>query len=195
VRPPTSSFTEFQEYIDMGLFITQWSTILLGFLIHAAAVRNPQRRTAARLVELALLWFVAGGGFWSVFGGLFHIGPTSAQIAQDIGYTQSMFQWEVGWADIAMGVLGLACIRPRLRGTWMNAAVAVVFIAFWGDGVGHIITLATQGNTAPDNIWSMPTDFLLPLIAAVLLVIHRRQQAQSTAWVGWARPARASVLR
>jgi hypothetical protein len=161
----------------MGLFITQWATILLGFLIHAAVDRNPQRRTAPRLVELALLWFVAGGGFWSVFGGLFHIGPTSDQIAQDIGYTQSMFQWEVGWADIAMGVLGLACIRPRFRDGWMTAAVTVVFIAFWGDGIGHIITL-TQGNTAPDNIWSMPTDFLLPLISAVLLIIHRRQQAR-----------------
>ena len=39
--------------------------------------------------------------------------PTSDQVAASIGYTQSMFQWEIGWADIALGVLGVLCARAR----------------------------------------------------------------------------------
>jgi hypothetical protein len=163
----------------MGLFLTEWATMLLGFAVHAAVDRSPYRRTRARLVELALLWLLVLGGFWAIFGGVFHLGPTADQIAAEIGYAPSMFQWEVGWADISLGVLGMGCAWSRNRDGWMTAAVIALLIAFWGDGIGHIMSLVAHNNTAPDNVWALPSDFLQPLLALVLLWIYRADQKAS----------------
>jgi hypothetical protein len=162
--------------IIMGFFVVQWATMLVGFVVHAAVDRSPRRHTSGRLVELALLWLLVAGGFWAAVGGIFHIGPTSAQIAAGIGYAPSMFQWEVGWADIALGVLGMGCAWRRNRGGWMTAAVVALLVSYWGDGIGHIMQLVAHGNTAPENVWSLPSDFLQPLLALVLLIAYRRHQ-------------------
>lgn len=34
-----------------------------------------------------------------------------------------MFPWEVGWGDIALGVLGVGCAWKKVRGQWMTAAM------------------------------------------------------------------------
>jgi hypothetical protein len=72
--------------------------LLLGWLTHLAVDRHPDRRTGRRAMELALLWLLVGGGVG-------HVGPNSTDIADQIGYRPSMFQWEVGWAHIAIVLL------------------------------------------------------------------------------------------
>jgi len=158
----------------MGYFLTQWAVLIVGAAAHIALDRHPDRRTRTRIYELIALWFVVGGGAWTVLGGIGHIGPTSDDIADGIGYTQSMFQWEVGWADIAIGAAGVACAWRANRGGWMSAAVFVVLVYFWGDGIGHIVQWSAHDNTEPMNVWAIPTDFLQPLVALVFLVLYRR---------------------
>ncbi|BCN69456.1 hypothetical protein RE943_29290 [Prescottella equi] len=108
----------------MGFFLIQWGVLVLGAAVHIALDRHPERRTPRRMCGLVALWAVVGGGVWTVVGGIGHIGPTSDEIADGIGYTQSMFQWEVGWADIAIGAAGVACAWKANRGGWMSAAVS-----------------------------------------------------------------------
>lgn len=158
----------------MEFFGTTWITLILGWLIHVFADRHPDRRTRHRVIELALLWVLVGGGVWNLIGGLSHIGPYSDEVARQIGYTQSMFQWEVGWADIAVGVLGIGCAWRRLRGTWMTAAVVALAISFWGDAIGHIMQLVAHDNHAPSNVWAIPSDIVQPVLAIALLVAYRR---------------------
>jgi hypothetical protein len=160
------------------LFAFQGATIVVGWLVHILVERARGRLTGYRAAELALLWVVVLGGFWNLFGGLAHISPSPyhEQIADQIGFAQSPFQWEVGWGDIAVGALGMLCFFRRFRGGWMSASVIVLLISFWGDGIGHITQLTQHHNTAPDNIWSMPTDFLQPLIALILLIGVRRHE-------------------
>ena len=158
------------------LFAIQGAIIIAGWIIHVVVERARGTLTGYRAVLLALLWVVVLGGFWDVFGGLSHISPYHEQIAAQIGFAQSPFQWEVGWGDIAVGILGMLCFFRRNRDGWMNAAVIVLLIGYWGDLIGHITQLTLHDNTAPDNIWSMPTDFLQPLVALVLLIIVRRMQ-------------------
>jgi hypothetical protein len=158
----------------MAFFVGSWVVLLLGWAVHLAADRHPDRRSRRRVIELALLWLLVGGGVTNIVGGFAHIGPNSAAIADQIGYRPSMFQWEVGWGDIAIGTLGVGCALPRLRGTWMTAAVVAWTISFGGDAVGHLMQLVAHDNREPSNVWSLPSDVLMPLLAIALLVAYRR---------------------
>lgn len=160
----------------MGFFIAQWAVILIGALVHALLDRHSDRRTARRMIELGLLWVLVAGGVWALVGGLGHIGPNSADIAGQIGYRPSMFQWEVGWADITIGVLGVGCAFRRLRGTWMTAAVVAVTVSYGGDAIGHLMQLVAHDNREPSNVWSLPSDILQPLLAVGLLIAYRRSR-------------------
>lgn len=149
----------------------QTLVIVLGAVLHVLFDRNPQRRTKRRVVELFLIWFVAAGGVMAILAGLMHTGPMSADVAGGIGYRPSMFQWEIGWADIAIGVVGVACIWKR--GSWLTCAVIVLAISYWGDAIGHVMQYVAHDNTAPDNVWAIPSDILQPLINICLLVAYR----------------------
>jgi len=156
----------------IGFFLFSLATLIVGPLVHTFVDRKPNRRTRYRVVELWLLWWVAGGGSWLMFGGLGHTGPNAADIADEIGFAHSPFQWEVGWADLAVGFVGFLCIWRR--GEFMTAAVIVAAILLWGDAIGHVMQWVSHDNTDPDNIWAIPSDVLQPLLSIVLLIFYRR---------------------
>ena len=60
------------------------------------------------------------------------------------------------------------------------AVVALLAIYFAGDGIGHIMQWSAH-NTAPDNIWAIPSDFVQPAVALVLLFLYRRSGAPAPA--------------
>lgn len=158
----------------LSLFAAFWVILILGFLIHWLADRRRAGRGRHRTVELMLLWVVVLGGAWAIVAGLTLMDGESHQSAVSIGYAPSMYQWEVGWADIAIGVLGVACARKTLRGQWMTAAVAVLAICFGGDAIGHVMQWSAHNDTAPVNVWSIAHDLLQSGLAVLLLVICRR---------------------
>lgn len=113
------------------MFLVVYLVVLLVFpLIHTFADRQPNRRTRFRVIEIWLLWFVGASGALSVLTGLGHIGPNAPSIADGIGFAHSPFQWEVGWADIAIGVIGFMSIWRR--DSFMTAAVIALAILYWG---------------------------------------------------------------
>lgn len=164
----------------MAFFVVQWVVLIAGFGVHLLVDRSPTRRTAGRVIELALLWVVVGNGVFLVLGGLTHIGPAADTIAASIGYAPSMFQWEIGWADIALGVLGVGCARTVNRGGWLTATVVGTSISLVGDGIGHIMQLVAHGNTAPNNVLVLPTNFVVPALMVTLLVLYRRRAHPGT---------------
>jgi hypothetical protein len=163
-----------------GWFIFQWILLLGAATIHVIVDhrRHPEHRHGGRIAELYLVWILAFGGFWAILSGIGHISGQSEELAESIGYTQSMFQWEVGWADIGIGVLGIVCIKKR--DAWMTAAVVMLAISYFGDAIGHIVQWAKHSNTEPDNVWAIPSDILGPL-AAILLLLYVRRVAGATA--------------
>jgi hypothetical protein len=146
---------------------------LVGAAIHRH--RDKQPRSAARTFEIFLIWWmVVAVGIAAIFGAMFHFfdGPTTAR---EIGFTNGDggFQTEVGFADLAVGVLGVLC--ARFRDGFLLAAVLAVSICYLGDAYGHIHQVAIHDNHARDNtglvLWS---DFIVPLVAIALYALWRR---------------------
>jgi heme A synthase len=146
---------------------------LIGAAIHLHRDKRP--RTTERTLEIFLVWWmVVAVGIAAIFGAMFHLfdGPATAR---EIGYTNGDggFQTEVGFADLAIGVLGVLCFR--FRDGFLLAAVIAVSIAYLGDAYGHLHQEAIHDNHDPDNtgllLWS---DFITPLVAIALYAAWRR---------------------
>ncbi len=117
---------------------------------------------------------VVAVGIAAIFGSMFHFfdGPDTAR---EIGFSNGDggFQTEVGFADLAIGVLGVLC--ARFRDGFLLAAVIAVSICYLGDAYGHLHQAAIHDNHAPDNtgltLWA---DFIAPLVAIALYASWRR---------------------
>lgn len=153
---------------------------LIGAAIHLH--RDSQPRSTARTLEIFLIWWmVVAVGIAAIFGSMFHFfdGPDTAR---EIGYTNGDggFQTEVGFADLAIGVLGVLC--ARFRDGFLLAAVIAVSICYLGDAYGHLHQAAIHDNHDPDNtglvLWA---DFIAPLVAIGLYAGSRRAAARATA--------------
>jgi hypothetical protein len=155
-------------------FLVFAAIALIGAAIHCH--RDSRPRSSARTLEIFLVWWmVVAVGVAAIFGAMFHFfdGPKTAQ---EIGFTNGDggFQTEVGFADLAIGVLGVLCCR--FRDGFLLAAVIAVSIAYLGDAYGHLHQAAIHDNHAPDNtgltLWA---DFIAPLVAIALYAARSRQ--------------------
>jgi hypothetical protein len=155
----------------MVFFIAFWVILVIGLAIHVLVDRHAVRRTGPRVVELAVLWLFVFGGIYGLLSVYSHTGPLSVQTAEEIGYAPSMFQWEVGFGDLTLCVLGIGVLWFRDR--WLTAAAVAIFVSFGGDAIGHIMEWS-GGNTAPGNVWALPSDLLQGILGLVLLVVYRR---------------------
>ncbi len=162
----------------MIFFTVSWVITLVGWIIHVLVDGVPNRRTKHRVLELLLLWMLVVTGVFGVISGFLHASSLSSELAELIGYAPSMFQWEVGWGDIALGVLLIGCAFPKLRDGWMTASVVVLTFQYGGDAIGHIMGYEIHDNFSPDNVWAIPSDILQPLVAITLLVLYRRGQRE-----------------
>lgn len=112
-------------------------------------------------------------GIASLIGFIGHI-FFADRVAIDIGWaTGSPFQQEVGFANLAIGILGITCIW--LRGKYWVATVIAATIFLWGAAYGHIMDIIVHSNYASGNAGgALYNDLLVPLIAIALLIAYMR---------------------
>ena len=117
-----------------------------------------------RLLRYLFLFPLGLQGLWAFIGHVFF----AEQAAASIGWANTPFQYEVGVANLG---LGLAAIYAAFKGFEARLAVAIVGACFLiGAGVIHIVDIVGQGNLAPGNAGLiLVTDFLTPLAILVLL--------------------------
>ncbi len=148
-----------------------WAAALLvaGVMIG----RGPRPVTLAVIVEQLLRWilvFPAGlMGLWAFSGHVF----VPDQVAASIGWAPSPFQFEVGMANLGIGVAAL--IGAFLGSPGFRAGVGVTMLGFLGGaGVGHLIQINATGDMAAGNAGPiLYTDFATPLAVLGLLLIQR----------------------
>jgi hypothetical protein len=150
---------------------------IAGATIQLAASRQP--RSGERILGVFLLWlFALPLGLQSLYAAVGHL-FMPAQVAQSIGWPTSPFQYEIAMANLALGVLGLACLWLR-RNFWLAAALGN---AVWlvGDGIGHISQLMA-GDTAGNNAGPvLYTDIIVPLLALTLVLAYRSIHRETAA--------------
>lgn len=138
----------------------------------AFVIALPPRRDkpiVERLLACFLLLPIGVTGLWA---GIFHIFfPTVA--AAHIGWEVSPFQFEVGMADLAIGIT--ACVAFRRDLNFQAAAVCAASVFLLGDAIGHVRQMAVAGNFAPGNA-GVPfyMDIICPLVTIALVMAARR---------------------
>ena len=147
---------------------------VVGASIHLAF--SPKRRSSGAAIAgtylLYLLFFYVGlMGLLSAYAHVFRPVETSASI----GWSTSPYEYEVGMADLTVGVLGVLCLKFGAD-FWLATAIAN---AVWllGDAVGHFRQMTLNNNHASNNSGIfLVAEFIMPLVILALTIYHRRQE-------------------
>jgi hypothetical protein len=129
--------------------------------------RQPKPVTGPMIVEALFKWFIFFSiGVSYLYNAVFHV-FAHQMAAQLIGWADSPFQLEVGFASFGFGLVGVLA-------TWRSfdlrlAAILGPSCFMWGAAAGHIYSIVTEHNFAPGNagvmLWS---DILSPVIGLSL---------------------------
>jgi len=127
-----------------------------------------QKKTAARAIELYLLYLIVFCiGVSGIAGAYFHT-ALAASTAEKIGWAPgSPFQFEVAMANLAVGVAGILCIW--FRGYFWLATLVIASIFIYGAAYGHFVQMA-KGDHAPYNsgVFLYLNDIGIPVVYDLL---------------------------
>ncbi len=154
--------------------ILAWAAALIAALLASYRGRSPRSAAvvADRLLRAVLFFPLGLMGLWAALGHIFF----PAMAARAIGWAPSPFQFEVGVANLG---IGLAALYAAFSSRQAQIAVGIVAAGFLGGaGVGHIRDIVATGNLAPGNAGPILfTDFLTPIAIFVLLWLARDYRA------------------
>jgi hypothetical protein len=149
---------------------------VIGLVFSAIAIgRAPKPISKVSVSEAFLKWFLFFSiGISYVYNAIFHV-IFHELAARFIGWADSPFQIEVGFASLGMGLVGLIA---SWRSFDMRLAALIAPTCFlWGAAGGHIASMINEHNFAPGNagiiFWS---DILVPVIGFTLLWLRYRSQ-------------------
>jgi hypothetical protein len=155
------------------LIITNIPAVLFLAALLIAAIPHGNRPVAERYLSWILLLGVGGEALW---GGLFHIlAPETA--AAFIHWQVSPFQFEMGMADIALGVVGILSFWRSLD--FKAAIVTFTSVLYAGLAWGHIHQIMSAGNLAPGNAGALLVlTIIKPPLLVGLLIAARRERVE-----------------
>jgi hypothetical protein len=153
--------------------------LVIGLAASSVSLLRTQKpRTAPVLIEALFFYFLLFSiGFSCLYNFVLHtfFGEMTARV---IGWADSPFQAEVGFASLGFSAVGfMACWRSfDLR----LAAIIGPALFLLGAAGGHIYQIAKAGNFAPGNAGViLYTDILIPIIGFVLLWLQHRCAARA----------------
>jgi hypothetical protein len=154
---------------------------VLGLIAAAISLwRRPRPLTPSFVVEDVLAYFLLFSiGISFFYNFVFHVffGDMAAEL---IGWQQSPFQAEVGFASLGFSVIGFLAFRGGFR--VRIAAVAGVSCFLLGAAGDHVYQMVVAHNFAPGNAGIIfYTDIALPIIGFALLWLQHRWEHESAA--------------
>jgi hypothetical protein len=135
----------------------------------AVHLRVAQPRDRSRRYEIILMYVLGVPGAIGVFNAVMHT-VFADYVAASIGWPAgNPFQTEVGFANLAIGMVGFACFWRY--DFWLPALIAKSVFAF-GAGVTHVLDIVEAKNLASNNAGPiLAWDFLLPVVMIALYVL------------------------
>jgi hypothetical protein len=137
------------------------------------SILNRVTITRARVIEIFLLYNIGVGGIITATSITFHT-ILADQTAESIGWAAgNPFQMEVGFANLAVGVVGFLGFWRR---DFCLPYIISRSILGWGAGFVHLADIIENANYAPGNAGPiLYADFLLPFVSIALYLLYRRK--------------------
>ncbi|MFC4353004.1 DUF6790 family protein [Fodinicurvata halophila] len=158
-----------EAFVSFVLSNFTLSFFVLGLLVAGLALlRLKKPPTREDVAEALLAWFLFFSiGISFLYNFVMHV-FFGAMAAAFIGWADSPFQAEVGFASLGFAVVGFLAWRG---GFGLRLAAVVGPACFlWGAAGGHVYQMITAGNFAPGNAGVIfYSDILIPLIGFALL--------------------------
>ena len=144
-------------------------TLALSWLFAAIGWNAPGTDGSTPFDEEALRWILfLGLGWTAVFSSLMHT-VFAKQTAKSIGWETSGFQYEVGFANLAVGLAGIYAASRDASGAWVAASLAGGTFLLLA-GLYHGVEIVRDRNYAPGNTLILLSDFGVPISLFVLLI-------------------------
>lgn len=134
---------------------------LVAALLGATLTRGHAPSRAEHYLNWLLLFF----GIQSIWAGLFNAFFQEIA-AKSIGWAPSPFEFEIGWADMAIGLAALVAAWRSLD--FKAAVVLTIAVFFLGVVWGHFYERFVNNDTAPNNFGAM---LVVTIIWGLLLVV------------------------
>lgn len=146
------------------------SNFTLTFFVFGVVAAGIAWARGAPLAEALLAWFLFFSiGVSFLYNFVMHVffGEMAARF---IGWADSPFQAEVGYASLGFAAVGFLAFRGGREARL--AAILGPALFLWGAAIGHAIQMKVAHNFAPGNagitFWS---DILLPVAGFALLAL------------------------
>jgi len=160
-------------FITLILSNFSLSFLLAGLLCSGISLLLMPKPLARGQIAEALLSFycLMPIGFSMLYNFAMHV-FFAEMVAKFIGWQNSPFQYEVGFASLGFGIVGLLAFRGS-HGLRVAAVVGPAFFLLGAAG-GHVYQMVHAHNFAPGNagivFW---TDLLIPLLGFALLYLRK----------------------
>jgi Family of unknown function (DUF6790) len=149
-------------YLPPAAFVVAWLLALFGVPALGTDSSTP-------FDELALRWMLFMGAGWSVLGGsVAHI-IFARQVARGIGWESNGFQYEVGFASLAMGLAAIYASTVDQPAAWVVASIASGLFLLIA-GINHVFEIVRKHTYAPGQTVILFSDFGIPLSLFALLI-------------------------
>ena len=146
-RTTSSRWGGILPFIGLILFVI---ATILQFAGGAGEDRGPV--LVGNAVSYLIGWAMVGSGISHIFFG--------RQISKTIGFEKSPFELEVGFANLAMGIVAL--LASGYGSEFSLAVILASSIFRVGCGIGHIRSMIQDHNFAVNNTAILVINFLVP---------------------------------
>src|SRR5579875_1167236 len=142
--------------------------LVIGLIAAALSLLRTRPLRPGAVVEAVFAWFLLFSiGLSFFYNFVIHV-FFGGMAARFIGWADSPFQAEVGFASLGFAAVGFLAFR----GSYGLRVAAVVGPALflWGAAAGHVYQMIIASNFAPGNAGVIfYSDILIPLLGFVLL--------------------------
>jgi hypothetical protein len=155
----------------MAIFAIRIFNFTILPLLSAAIISalDPEVNNRVRRLEIYLIYMfglgVAGSGIGGFIGHLFFSDDVAGSIGWPVG---SPFQLEMGFANLALGILGILAIAKR--DGFRDATVIAVTVIGVGATIVHILDIIHTGNLAPGNTLQNISNLAKPTLLIIFLL-------------------------
>src|SRR5438105_13262182 len=155
--------------------------LIIGFVAAGISLLNKPKPLRINMVAEAFFsyYLLFPIGISNVVNFVFHVffGEMAAKF---IGWQDSPFQAEVGFASLGVGIAGIIAFRATLPFRFATLIPPSAFA--WGAAAGHIYQMIVAHNFSPGNVGVvLPMGIVIPIVGLIFLWLSYKHPQPGTA--------------